>query len=81
MKWISVSDRVPDNRRRIITWGTGGWIGLSAREQFLGDTRFNPAKDGGKFDIELSRRFTWCRVTHWAEIEAPADRLPVDSCK
>ena len=74
MEWISVSDRVPDTRRSVLAWGEAGiCIGGYAplREQFLGQTKFNPTRSGGQFDAERYQRFSVCRVTHWAEIEGP----------
>lgn len=74
ISWIPVHVRVPDDRRSVLAWGEaglclGGYQPL--REQFLGPTKFNPKRDGGQFDIERYRRFSICRVTHWAEIRGP----------
>lgn len=74
MKWISVEERVPDNRRSVLAWGLAGFcVGgyQPLKSVFLGATKFNPSRDGGQFDIERYQRFTIRRVTHWAEIEGP----------
>lgn len=78
MEWISVSTRVPENRRSVHVWGESGLCfgGFSTplRSHLLGTTKFNPSRNGGEFDIERHQRFSICRVTHWAEIEGPCDR-------
>lgn len=77
MQWISVSERVPEDRRAVLAWGEGGFsIGgyqplQPLRKLFLGSTRFNPTRTGGSFDVERHQRFRICVVTHWAEIEGP----------
>ena len=77
MNWIKVSERVPDNRRSVLAWGRAG-IGIggyqSSREQFLGATKYNKSSNGsGQFDVEQPARFSFSRVTHWAEIEGPSE--------
>jgi hypothetical protein len=73
MDWISVEARVPDDRRRVIAWGeVRGWGPISRpRGQFLGGTRYSPARGGGIFECERGRGLPWVKVTHWAEIVGP----------
>ena len=74
IRWISVADRVPDDRRPVLAWGRYG-ITLVPHEKlgFLGQTRFNPSKGGGTWGAEQRswRSLLWAVVTHWAEIEGP----------
>jgi hypothetical protein len=72
MEWISVEDRVPDNRRKVLAWGRTT-PRFNERGQFLGATRFNPSRTGGRFDIEAGRTWITTRVTHWAEIQGPEE--------
>lgn len=75
--WIDVNKRVPDNRRKVLTWGTVTLCGVHqpGRSQLLGDTRFNlNAGGGGRFDVERSGMLASVRVTHRAEITGPAER-------
>lgn len=92
IKWISVSVRVPHDRRDVLVWGEERYIGLGSQPipttgltgKYLGKSRFNNRADGnGAFDIEvnkswfnLSKRY----VTHWSEITSPYlyDRIPKD---
>lgn len=72
--WISVAERVPDNRRWVLAWGKASiFMGLmeNAESRFLGQTRFNPTDTGGRFDLDIPSRFRFCCVTHWAEIIGP----------
>jgi hypothetical protein len=77
IRWIPVDDRVPDDRRPVLAWGTSDWLyGRWGRKPaFLGITRYNTGADGsrGRFDCERLHRFSTviCRVTHWAEITGP----------
>lgn len=74
IRWIAISTRAPDNRRPVLAWGHYGiWPLPQHREGFLGQTRFNPSRTGGKWACEQRswRSWLWCRVTHWAEIEGP----------
>lgn len=71
--WISVKERLPDSRRWVQAWGMAGFLldlgYIPGRRSFLGQTKFNPSRDGGSFDIENRGRFSFCwvSVTHWAE--------------
>lgn len=70
--WISVDDRVPDNRRTVLVYGF--FISFAgAKKGFLGTSKYNRTKAGGKFDNELRGRFSRNQVTHWAEITEPAN--------
>ena len=79
MKWFSVAERVPNNRRSVLAWGTTWRVGLRLSPpegSFIGETRFNPSRSGGKWDTEeadnwWSSAYFRHRVTHWAEIEGP----------
>jgi hypothetical protein len=71
IEWIPVTERVPDDRRRVLAWtenclfrSLGPWLQV---------TQFNPTKRGGRFDCEVSGFVTVPKVTHWAEITAPSD--------
>jgi hypothetical protein len=73
--WISVAQRVPDDRRLVAVW-----IDVRLAPRFLPGSgcslhtsSFNPSPRGGRFDIEAPQRFRVVRVTHWQEIEAPAE--------
>jgi len=82
IEWVSVNVRVPENRRFVIAWGRGGisFAGYQPRgESFLGSTRYNPSPYGGHFDCEVGRHFSWCSVTHWAEITPPVEERERDS--
>lgn len=77
LEWINVEKQVPDDRRKVFVWGFGGIFGVKLNKttgQYLGTTSFNPSKTGGRFDIEKPGYYTFCKVTHWAEIEGP-DRV------
>lgn len=76
IRWIKVKERVPDDRRPVLAWGTadpifGHWHRLP---RFLGVTRFNAKADGGTFDGERLHEWSFFirKVTHWAEITGPA---------
>lgn len=80
IRWISVNERVPDDRRLVLAWGPcdplfGVW---QRTPQFLGVTRFNQGTGGnrGRFDCERlgPYAFTIQAVTHWAEIVGPGHR-------
>lgn len=74
IEWIEVGKRLPDDRRKVLTWGTTAAGGLMmAGNKFLGETKFNPSPTGGRFDIERESFIFSCRVTHWAEINGPAN--------
>jgi hypothetical protein len=75
MNWIPVTARVPEDRRRVLIWGYA-WLAFApgyGNPGFMGETRFNPSKEGGKFDTEIHcwRDPVIRKVTHWAEIEGP----------
>jgi hypothetical protein len=81
MNWISVNQRVPDDRCQVLAWGVASILGAT-RTHCLGITRFNPSPRGGTWDIE---KMCWSLripivhiVTHWAEIVPPKqpDVLP-----
>lgn len=70
--WISVTERVPDNRRNVLTWGTYSLFAIGANvPRFLGVSRYNMKKGGGRFDNEAVSPFGYNTVTHWAEITGP----------
>jgi hypothetical protein len=69
MEWIKVTDRVPDNRRKVLVWGYNYFPYIS--ESFLGISKFSKTSSGGEFDIENSSWFSTYVVTHWAEIIGP----------
>lgn len=75
--WISVNERVPDDRRNVLAFGVRGlqmMFGYQPlKNEFIGVTRYNATKDGGMFDCEKPARFSFCRVTHWAEIDGPKE--------
>ena len=77
MNWIDRRERVPDNRRAVLTWGrAAGPIGWVLREgKLLGVTRYNRAGDGnGTFDrdgADWTPGWGGYIVTHWCEIEGP----------
>lgn len=80
--WISIRVRVPENRRFVIAWGRSGMSFAGYQpggESFLGSTRYNPSPRGGNFDCEVGRHFSWCSVTHWAEITPPTKERSNDS--
>lgn len=58
-----------------VIYSLGGVVTLLGRTQkssFLGSTRFNTTKSGGRFDVEKDMSILITRhVTHWAEIERP----------
>jgi hypothetical protein len=78
IRWIAVTDQVPDDRRAVLAWGPCDWLhGMwKRRPVFLGITRYNKGADGGRgrFDCEQlgAYSFTIREVTHWAEITGPA---------
>lgn len=78
IEWISVTQRVPDDRREVLAWGIP-CIAFRRGPRFLGSTKFNPSRRGGGFDMENVRG--WLpppSVTHWAEITGPdANTAPV----
>lgn len=67
MNWIPVSQRVPDNRRQVLTWGAYNFIWPGPR--FLGVSKYNPGGRG--FDNERGGIMLPPMVTHWAEIVGP----------
>lgn len=72
--WISVSDRVPDNRRKVLAWGwSRGVLFCKRKMAFLGVTRYNMDRTGGRFDLEEPSPWGYSRVSHWAEIEGPEE--------
>lgn len=72
MNWIPVGESVPNDRRRVITWGVYRYFGRDMEPGFIGDTKYNPSRDGrGKFDNEVLGTYGSVRVTHWAEIVPP----------
>lgn len=77
IRWIPVKERVPDDRRPVLAWGPADWLfGTWKRKpKFLGITRYNVDKDGGRgrFDCERLGRYSIvvCEVMHWAEIVGP----------
>jgi hypothetical protein len=81
IRWIAVKDRVPDDRRPVLAWGSLDWLfGKWKRNpKFLGITRFNKGKDGDRGWFECERLGAYstvvCEVTHWAEITGPAEAL------
>lgn len=72
MNWISVHDRVPDNRRKVLVWGRASLGPIDLKPGFLGTTRFNPSPNGGRFDADRWSVYSSTTVTHWCEIEGPA---------
>lgn len=74
MDWIDVNDRVPENRRPVLAWGLHSILGMKYKSRFIGQTRFNPTKSGGKWDAQISDRFSNTLVTHWCEIVPPNNR-------
>jgi hypothetical protein len=70
IRWISVKQRVPDDRRKVLAWGIATVPIIGARSAFLGVTQFNPSKTGGKFDVDSFGMFGHM-TTHWAEIKGP----------
>ena len=55
--WISVKERVPDNRRTVLAWGYFYFKPQyrPREEKFMGVTKFNPdPKSRGNFDCEKS---------------------------
>ena len=73
MNWISVNERVPDNRRKVLAWGRWSIGPIDCGPGFLGETRFNPSPSGGKFDADRWNMYGSSTVTHWCEIVGPAD--------
>jgi len=74
IEWISVKSRLPDDRRKVLAWGSASMMGLNWNSGgFIGATKFNPGRDGGRFDIEAYSRFSVTIVTHWAEIVGPTE--------
>lgn len=70
IEWVNVKERVPEDRREILTWGK--WIiPFLTKPRFLGITKYNPGSD--EFDLEKSSWLSACSVTHWAEITGPQD--------
>lgn len=68
IEWIKVSDRVPNDRRRVLVTYTRPFLGLSKPQGSI--TRYNP---GGRFDIEEgSHLLPGALVSHWAELELPS---------
>lgn len=70
IRWISVKQRVPEDRRKVLAWGIATVPIIGARSAFLGVTQFNPSKAGGKFDVDSLGMFSRM-TTHWAEIKGP----------
>ena len=78
MDWISVDKRVPEDRRRVLVWGRSWVLGNARRDgEFLGETKYNPTRSGGCFDIERAGHFASYQVTHWAEIVGPGQAQEV----
>lgn len=76
--WIDRDDRVPNNRRQVLVFGDRIRYRFGPlKSGFLGVSRYNMDRDGGRFDIEKPGR--WCdlfvHVTHWAEITDPEGGL------
>jgi len=71
--WISVKDRVPDDRRNVLVWGWWWFSPFPRNEQgrFAGKTSYNSSPSGGRFDCERKGYFGIWHITHWAEIEGP----------
>lgn len=65
INWISVNTRVPDTRRWVLVWVAG----LFGRRKGPTVSRFNPSRDGGRFDHEGGMLPQ--KVTHWAEVNEP----------
>lgn len=76
VRWISVNERVPDNRRQVFTWGLVGMLGLPVKSKFAGVARCNVSTNGAKFDNEGRDGLSSVLITHWAEIEGPAINEP-----
>jgi len=74
-RWYSVKERVPDDRREVLTWGHKTILGIYTPKVigggYLGASRYNRSSSGGRFDIEKSHTFGFSTVTHWAEIIGP----------
>lgn len=76
MDWVSRDVRVPDDRRVVFVWGNAHFLGrinINNKARYLGTSRFNQTKEGGKFDLERTTRFTHVHVTHWCEITGPQE--------
>lgn len=76
--WIDRETRVPNNRRQVLVFGDRLRYGFGSQERvFLGTSRYNMDRDGGRFDIEKKRNVLdcWNLVTHWAEITGPEGGL------
>lgn len=71
MNWIPVKERVPENRREVLAWGTATLGPIKLKPGFLGTTRFNPSPRGGKFDADHWNMLGSTTVTHWCDIEGP----------
>lgn len=75
INWISVNIRLPDDRRKVLVWGSTYLMGTRLGPEggsFLGSSRYNLKRDGtGVFDCESFGYFGSDSVTHWAEIEGP----------
>lgn len=67
--WISVGERVPSNRRVVLTWGRTSFLGMFRESVYCGETKYNRGQgfDNERFGGSLSRV-----ITHWAELEGPA---------
>ena len=73
MNWIPVTKRVPEDRRRVFVWIETTILGRM-RRYGPGVSRFNPGSFGGRFDVEKPGSwFLLNHVTHWCEVEGPAD--------
>lgn len=77
MNWIPVTERLPEDRRLVLTWGHTYYFGLGpSKPGPLGVTKCNrDGSVGASFDNERSGgRFSIGRnhVTHWCDIVAPA---------
>ena len=68
VKWISVNQRVPEDRREVLVWGQT-FTGFLREPRFLGVSRFNPSPTMPQFDVE--KRLIASVVTHWADIIGP----------
>lgn len=83
--WVSVSERLPNDRREVLTWGKRAnffhefHVGYEPESRFTGVTRCNVNRTERLFDNErvswwrglLGMNVGWVQVTHWAEITSP----------
>lgn len=69
--WISVSARVPEDRRRVLVWCVK--VPTFLRREGPAESRYNPSPQGGRFEVEVGGTFSATRVTHWQEIVGPPE--------